>query len=159
MTQGFPAQGDPCVSLSPAASNRVRPADLAHYSAAVTVTADDLDAAVSCLADTLGPAAGQDWLSQPGTGEWNCWHTAEHIGDCLLSYAAQLVARPDARYVRFMAVADKDASPAEVPRSCGRRRRPRAPITPPAWPTRPTSQAWAASKRWCTARTSPAASA
>src|SRR3712207_7934584 len=40
------------------------------------------------------------------TGEWNCRQTAEHVGDCLLSYAAQLVARPDARYVRFLAVAE-----------------------------------------------------
>ncbi|WP_109640105.1 maleylpyruvate isomerase mycothiol-dependent enzyme family protein [Lentzea atacamensis] len=80
----------------------------------MTVTADDLDAAVSCLAGTLGPATGRDWVTLPGTGEWNCRQTAEHVGDCLLSYAAQLVARPDARYVRFLAVADKEASPAEV---------------------------------------------
>lgn len=85
---------------------------LARYPAAVT--ADDLDAAVSCLADTLGPATGRDWVTLPGTGEWNCRQTAEHVGDCLLSYAAQLVARPDARYVRFLAVADEEASPAEV---------------------------------------------
>jgi hypothetical protein len=49
-----------------------------------------------------------------GAVEWDCWHTAEHIGDCLLSYAGQLVAQPTTRYVRFMATADKDASPAEV---------------------------------------------
>ncbi|MFD9699299.1 hypothetical protein [Lentzea sp. NPDC059081] len=80
----------------------------------MTVTADDLDAAVSCLAETLAPATGRDWTVPPGTGEWNCWSTAEHLGDCLLSYAAQLVARPADRYVRFMAAADEEASPAEV---------------------------------------------
>ncbi|HEX7305082.1 maleylpyruvate isomerase family mycothiol-dependent enzyme [Lentzea sp.] len=80
----------------------------------MTVTADDLDAVVSCLADTLGQATGRDWTAPPGTGEWNCRDTAEHVGDCLLSYAAQLVARPDGRYVRFLAVADKEASPAEL---------------------------------------------
>lgn len=31
-----------------------------------------------------------------------------------MSYAAQLVARPTTRYVRFLATADKDATPAEV---------------------------------------------
>jgi len=78
------------------------------------MTADDLDAAISCLADTLGPATGRDWLTSSGTGEWNAWHTAEHVGDCLLSYAAQLVALPADRYVRFLAVSDKEATPAEV---------------------------------------------
>ncbi|MFD4639582.1 maleylpyruvate isomerase family mycothiol-dependent enzyme [Lentzea sp. NPDC058436] len=78
------------------------------------VTADDLDAAISCLADTLGPATARDWASPPGTGDWNCRTTAEHIGDCLLSYAAQLVAQPATRYVRFLAAVDEDASPAEV---------------------------------------------
>ncbi|MFD5824687.1 maleylpyruvate isomerase family mycothiol-dependent enzyme [Lentzea sp. NPDC060358] len=80
----------------------------------MTVTADDLDAAVSCLAGVLGQATGRDWATSPGTGEWTGRDTAEHIGDCLLSYAAQLVARPADRYVRFLAVAEKDASPAEV---------------------------------------------
>jgi hypothetical protein len=80
----------------------------------VTVTADDLDAALDCVATTLGPATGKDWTAFPGTGDWDCWHTAEHVGDCLLSYAAQLVVRPATRYVRFLAAADKEASAAEV---------------------------------------------
>ncbi len=80
----------------------------------MTVTADDLDAALDCVATTLRPATGKDWTAFPGTGDWDCWHTAEHVGDCLLSYAAQLVARPTTRYVRFLAAADKDASAAEV---------------------------------------------
>jgi hypothetical protein len=80
----------------------------------MTVTADDLDAALDCVATTLGPATDKDWTALPGTGDRDCWHTAEHVGDCLLSYAGQLVARPAARYVRFLATADKDASAAEV---------------------------------------------
>lgn len=78
------------------------------------VTADDLDAAVSSMVTTLRPATGRDWSAPAGALEWDCWHTAEHLGDVLLSYAAQLVAQPTKRYVRFMANADKDASPAEV---------------------------------------------
>jgi hypothetical protein len=78
------------------------------------VTADDLDAAISTVVSALHPAADQEWSAQAGTLDWDCWHTAEHIGDCLLSYAAQLAVRPTARYVRFLASADKDASPAEM---------------------------------------------
>ena len=78
------------------------------------VTADDLDAAVSTTVTTLRPATGRDWSVPAGALEWDCWHTAEHIGDCLLSYAGQLVAQPTTRFVRFEVYADKDASPAEV---------------------------------------------
>lgn len=80
----------------------------------MTVTADDLDAALSSVVATLRPATGQDWSVRAGTLEWDCWHTAEHIGDCLLSYAGQVLAQPDDRYVRFVASADEDASAAEV---------------------------------------------
>jgi hypothetical protein len=80
----------------------------------MTVTADDLDAALSTMVAALRPATDLDWSASTGAVEWDCWHTAEHIGDCLLSYAAQLVAQPDERYVRFMANADRDATPAQV---------------------------------------------
>jgi len=80
----------------------------------MTVTADDLDAAVFTTVTTLRPATGRDWSVPAGTLEWDCWHTAEHIGDCLLSYAGQLVAQPTTRFVRFVVYADKDAAPAEV---------------------------------------------
>jgi hypothetical protein len=80
----------------------------------MTVTADDLEAAISTAVSALRPATERDWTARAGALEWDCWHTAEHIGDGLLSYAAQLVVQPAARYVRFLATADKDASPAEV---------------------------------------------
>ncbi|WHT23058.1 hypothetical protein N8J89_18895 [Crossiella sp. CA-258035] len=80
----------------------------------MTVSPDDLDALTNHLADTLAPATTRDWSAHPGTGDWTAWHTAEHLGDCLLSYAAQLVAQPDGRYVRFEAFVDKDAGAAEV---------------------------------------------
>jgi hypothetical protein len=78
------------------------------------VTADDLEAASSSVLATLLPATGRPWAAPAGTLEWDCWHTAEHMGDCLLSYAAQIAARPASRYVRFLASADPEASPAEV---------------------------------------------
>lgn len=76
-------------------------------------TADDLDAAISCVFETLDAATERDW-STAGTGTWTAWQTANHIGDCLLSYAGQLVARPTTRYVRFEATADAGADPSEV---------------------------------------------
>jgi hypothetical protein len=80
----------------------------------MTVTADDLDAAISAVVSALRPGTERDWSAQAGTLEWDCRHTAEHIGDCLLSYAAQLAVQPGRRYVRFVASAGTDASPAEV---------------------------------------------
>ncbi|MGD0554067.1 MAG: hypothetical protein ABSA93_03710 [Streptosporangiaceae bacterium] len=80
----------------------------------MTVTADDLDAAISGVVSALRPGASRDWSVRAGDVDWDCWHTAEHIGDCLLSYAAQLAIRPTERYVRFLASADKDATAAEV---------------------------------------------
>jgi hypothetical protein len=80
----------------------------------MTVTADDLDAAISSVMSGLLPLTDRDWSVRAGILEWDCWHTAEHIGDCLLSYAWQLAVQPTARYVRAVATAEKDASPAEV---------------------------------------------
>jgi len=62
----------------------------------------------------LLPVTDRNWSVRAGTLEWDCWHTAEHIGDCLLSYAWQLAVQPTTRYVRAIATAEKDASPAEV---------------------------------------------
>ena len=78
------------------------------------VSAADLDAAIACLADGLSPAATTDWTTAAGTGELDAWHTAEHIGDCLLSYAAQVVSRRPSGYVPFLAALEKDASSADA---------------------------------------------
>jgi hypothetical protein len=80
----------------------------------MTVTADDLDSVISCVMSRLLPITDRDWSVRAGTLEWDCWHTAEHIGDCLLSYAWQLAVQPTGRYVRAIATAEKGASPAEV---------------------------------------------
>jgi hypothetical protein len=76
----------------------------------VANAADDLDVALSGVVAMLRPATGRDWSVSAGGLEWDGWHTEEHIGDCLLSYAGQLVVQPDG----FMANADEDASPDEV---------------------------------------------
>jgi hypothetical protein len=80
----------------------------------MTVTADDVDSAISCVMSGLLPLTDRDWCVPAGNLEWDCWHTAEHIGDCLLSYAWQLAVQPTARYVRAIATVEKDSSPSEV---------------------------------------------
>src|SRR2546429_1423803 len=80
----------------------------------MTVTADDLDDVISCVMSGLLPVTDRDWSVRAGGLEWDCWHTAEHIGDTLLSYAWQLAVQPSGRYVRAVATAEKGASPAEV---------------------------------------------
>jgi uncharacterized protein (TIGR03083 family) len=80
----------------------------------MTVTADDLDVALAAVTDALRPVTDQDWGARAGSLEWTCWHTAEHVGDVLIAYAAQLLTRPADRYVRFIVVAEHDASPAEM---------------------------------------------
>jgi uncharacterized protein (TIGR03083 family) len=78
------------------------------------MTADDLDLAIDIMSAALRPAVDRDWTAPAGVMERDCWHVAEHIGDGLLSYAGQIVAQPTDRYLRFLAKADEDASPAEV---------------------------------------------
>ncbi len=80
----------------------------------MSVTADDLDAATASVAHTLLPVTDRSWADAAGTGTWDAWHTAEHLGDTLTSFAAQLVARPTTRFVRFLSTADEDASAGEV---------------------------------------------
>ncbi len=81
----------------------------------MTITPDDLDAAVASVVDGLRPAGGRDWSAVPGTGDLDAWRTAEHLGDCLVSYAGLLLARPSTpRFVRFESVADQAATPSEM---------------------------------------------
>src|SRR5215475_3797609 len=78
------------------------------------VTADDLDSVIGCVVSRLLPITDRDWSVRAGTLKWDCWHTAEHIGDCLLSYAGQIVAQPDGRYVQFLAKAEAGATGADL---------------------------------------------
>ena len=80
----------------------------------MTVTADDVEAAAASVARALLPVTDRSWDGVPGTGTLDAWRTAEHVGDTLVSFAGQVLARPAGRFVRFAAVADQDATPAEV---------------------------------------------
>jgi hypothetical protein len=78
------------------------------------VSADDLENAVSVVVTALQPASRLEWSVPAGSLEWSCAQTADHLGRCLVAYASQLAVRPDDRYVGFTALADDDATPAQL---------------------------------------------
>jgi hypothetical protein len=78
------------------------------------LTATDLDAASAALLAALEPVVDLDWSAATGTGDLDAYRTAEHLGDCLLSYAAQLVACPLDRYVAFEAALTDKATAADA---------------------------------------------
>ncbi len=80
---------------------------------APTVASRDLFALADELDACLGALVERDW-TVAGTGDWSCRATLEHIGDCLLSYAAQIMVQPQSQYVRFEAVALAAASNADL---------------------------------------------
>jgi uncharacterized protein (TIGR03083 family) len=80
----------------------------------MTVTAADLDTALSSVVSTLRPGTGKDWSVPAGRLEWDCWHTAQHLGDALMSYAAQIVIQPGDRFVCFAVNAYPTATPEQV---------------------------------------------
>ncbi|HSO95366.1 MAG TPA: maleylpyruvate isomerase N-terminal domain-containing protein [Acidimicrobiia bacterium] len=75
------------------------------------VDADDLAHAVEVSAATLDTASDGDWSRRAGTLSWDCWHTAAHLSDVLVSYAAQLAARASDGWVGFATEPDPGASP------------------------------------------------
>jgi uncharacterized protein (TIGR03083 family) len=79
----------------------------------VPVTADDLDESLGTVIGTLRTEVGRDWRTAVGTGIWTARATAEHLGDTLISYAAQIVVQPDDRYVP-MASDGRDGKPADL---------------------------------------------
>ncbi|MFC0540417.1 hypothetical protein [Kutzneria chonburiensis] len=78
------------------------------------VTATDLDAATASVVAALEPVVDLDWSAATGTGALNAYRTAEHVGDCLMSYAAQLSSRSTDDYVRFEAALLTDATNAQA---------------------------------------------
>lgn len=54
------------------------------------VTAADIGLAVRLSLSAMRAAADGDWHVRAGSLEWDCWETAEHMGDNMLAYSAQL---------------------------------------------------------------------
>lgn len=78
------------------------------------VTSDDLLTAADSVVSTLTPALYRDWSVPAGQLEWSCRLTAEHLGNCLIAYAAQVAAQPTSQYVRFESRAEQEATAADV---------------------------------------------
>ncbi len=78
------------------------------------VTADDLDAVVTCVVEGLRPRVDLDWSVPAGTLEWSCRDTTEHVGQALLHWSAQLAVRARTRYVRWVSKSPDVAPPAGV---------------------------------------------
>jgi hypothetical protein len=49
----------------------------------------------------LSDKADMDWSGPAGTLEWTCWQTADHLVDCLFSYALQLSSRSPGPFLPF----------------------------------------------------------
>jgi hypothetical protein len=56
---------------------------------------DELVTVVDLAVTTLGEVTDRDWSVPAGTLEWSCWQTADHLVDCVFSYALQFAARAD----------------------------------------------------------------
>jgi uncharacterized protein (TIGR03083 family) len=80
----------------------------------MSVTAADLDAATACVVAALEPVVDLDWSTATGTGDLNAYRTAEHLGDCLMSYAVQLITQQRDNYVRFEAALLPDTTAAQA---------------------------------------------
>ncbi|MEY9848599.1 hypothetical protein ABH940_005703 [Streptacidiphilus sp. BW17] len=72
--------------------DRSVPASSAPGAVVGPVTADDLAEGVRLVVALLRQPAGlaADWSRPAGKLDLDCWETAEHLADCLFSYAAQL---------------------------------------------------------------------
>jgi hypothetical protein len=85
--------------------------DTGRVTVRTRVDADDLARAVAVSNDALQDCRDGDWSATAGTLTWDCWHTAAHLADVLVSYAAQLAAQARDGWVGFAAEPDPGASP------------------------------------------------
>jgi hypothetical protein len=60
-------------------------------------TPDDLDELSTLVLETWRSGLDRDWSAPAGTLEWSCWQTADHVVDCVYSYAVFLAMRTPQR--------------------------------------------------------------
>jgi hypothetical protein len=73
---------------------RVREGDMHH-------PADEFAAVSSLTHEHLAQVVDRDWSVRAGTLDWNCSQTADHMVDCVFSYAMQLAARASSGFLPF----------------------------------------------------------
>jgi hypothetical protein len=78
-------------------------------------TAEDLRALGRIVADTWRAGLDRDWSVPAGTLDWSCWATADHVVDCVFSYALLLASRREDAYPPFdLLRALPEATPADL---------------------------------------------
>jgi hypothetical protein len=63
------------------------------------MTDDKLAALFGLTLEALTDVRDSDWSSRAGVLEWSCWQTADHLIDCIFSYALQIGARAQSGYI------------------------------------------------------------
>jgi hypothetical protein len=66
-----------------------------------SMTSDEFAVLADLSIDALNDVADADWTTRAGVLEWNCWQTADHMVDCVFSYAMQIGARAQSGYLPF----------------------------------------------------------
>jgi hypothetical protein len=76
-------------------------------------TVHDFDEVSALVLDAWTSGADLDWSVPAGTLDWTCLHTADHVIDCVFSYALFLASRRQDAYPNF---GELHALPAAMPR-------------------------------------------
>lgn len=63
--------------------------------------AERFAAALDLVGARLGDKIGRDWSAPAGSLEWSCRQTADHLVDCLFSYALQVSSRAPGPFLPF----------------------------------------------------------
>ena len=64
-------------------------------------TADDLRELSRLVLERWTAGADRDWHARAGTLDWDCLYTADHLVDCVFSYALFLASRKTDAYPNF----------------------------------------------------------
>jgi hypothetical protein len=79
------------------------------------MTSDEFAALADFSIDALTKVVDADWTTRAGVPEWSCWQTADHMVDCVFSYAMQIGARAESGYLPFEELhAKPDATPVDL---------------------------------------------
>jgi hypothetical protein len=79
------------------------------------MTSDEFAVLADLSIDALTDVADADWTTRAGVLEWNCWQTADHMVDCVPSYAMQIGARAHSGYLPFEELhAKPEATPLDL---------------------------------------------
>ena len=79
-----------------------------------SLTPEDLRSAAAAATDALRAGVDADWSVPAGPLQWSCRHTAVHMADDFIPYAALLSARAQTRYVPFEVTVNDETTPGDL---------------------------------------------